>query len=82
MRGSGAVLWFLPLTVMAGVGHWRVVLEVSVLVLRHGGGEAAVPAPVGVRICGEKRKANQQTLKQTIMSGGGAGGETHWRAQR
>lgn len=56
MWGSGVVLWFLPLTVMAGVGHGRVVLEVSVLVLRHGGGEAAVSAPVGVRVCGGKER--------------------------
>lgn len=45
---------FLPLTVLAGMGHGWVVLEMSVLVLRHRGSEAAVSAPVGVRICGRR----------------------------
>lgn len=47
-------LCFLPLTVMASMGHGWVVLQMSVLVLRHCGGEAAVSAPGGVWICGRK----------------------------
>lgn len=46
---------FPPLTVMAGVRHGGVVLEMPVLVLRHRGGEAAVSAPVGVGICDRKQ---------------------------
>lgn len=52
--GLRCQLWLLPLTVMASMGHGWVVLEMSVLVLRHCGGEAAVSAPVGVWIWGQK----------------------------
>lgn len=48
-------MWFPPLTVMAGVRHGGVVLEMPVLVLGHCGGEAAVSAPVGVWICDRKQ---------------------------
>lgn len=80
MWGLRCGLWFLPLTVMAGVGHGRVVLEVSVLVLRHGGGEAAVSAPVGVGICGGKKKG--KSAEGEADRDGGLVGETHWRARR
>lgn len=80
----GGAVGSLPLTVVAGVGHGRVVLEVSVLVLRHGGGEAAVSAPVGVGICrGKKKKGKSaEKLKQAVTEGWWEGGGTHWRARR
>lgn len=64
-------LCFLLLTVMASVGHGWVVLEMSVLVLRHCGGEAAVSAPAGVWICGGNQISGSQMslrLEQSTTS--------------
>lgn len=56
-------LCFLPHTVMASMGHGWVVLEMSILVLRHCGGEAAVSAPVGVWICGRTQTTSAEVRR-------------------
>lgn len=73
---------------MASMGHGWVVLEMSVLVLRHCRGEAAVSAPVGVWIYGRtetgsaKSQVPLQLKRDKTSDSLEAGGETHWRVQR
>lgn len=78
----------LPLTVMASMRHGWVVLEMPVLVLRHCGGEAAVSAPVRVRVCDRKQTGRKQ-VEVSLERHANAGTctlcrlvETHWRVRR